>query len=202
MQDCRRQLGLGHRPLKALCRCHFFLSVVFSTMWLLSLTACSSDPRWVDEEAHEKTELLQKQYTPLIAGTWHLEHIAERVRYFERLTFLADGKLSGMRKWQTRRPVTINGEERFTDWENQELLSGTFQGTWQLHWERDEQGVGHDKIILYATFDDEAKDFVAYSSNLCFNLVGEDILRLMGNGFVKSPDGWTEYQRGYAEPNF
>ena len=68
-----------------------------------------------------------------MVGTWHYENISDTQRYFERLTFQADGTLTGMRKWQTRKPVTFDGEQRYTDWENVEL-SGTFTGTWQLRY--------------------------------------------------------------------
>ena len=60
---------------------------------------------------------LNEQYGPLMVGTWHYENISDTQRYFERLTFQTDGTLTGMRKWQTRKPVTIDGEQRYTDWE-------------------------------------------------------------------------------------
>ena len=88
---------------------------------MLSLTSCGSDePRYADQEAHEKTVKLNEQYGPLMVGTWHYENISDTQRYFERLTFQADGTLTGMRKWQTRKFVTIDGEQRYTDWENVE----------------------------------------------------------------------------------
>ena len=75
-----------------------------------SLASCGSDePRYADPEAHEKTVQLNEQYGPLMVGTWHYENISDTQRYFERLTFQADGTLTGMRKWQTRKPVTIDG---------------------------------------------------------------------------------------------
>ena len=36
-------------------------------------SCCSDEPQWADPEAHEKTEQLQKQYGPLMVGTWHYE---------------------------------------------------------------------------------------------------------------------------------
>ncbi|MCR4921991.1 MAG: hypothetical protein K5945_09875 [Bacteroidaceae bacterium] len=173
--------------------------ILFVVAALLPLASCSSDPEYKDPEAHEKTELLQARCTPLLLGTWHIEHTAERVRYFERLTFLDDGKLCGTRKCQTRRLETVDGSQRYTDWETPELLNGSFSGIWQLRWERDENGVGHEKIILYAAFDE--MDYVAYSCDVLFNLVGEDILRI--NGLAHSnADGWTEYRKGDAAPSF
>ena len=83
-----------------------------------AMTACSSDPQWVDEEAHENTEQLRELYTPIIVGTWHVEYIKDKGRFFERLTFSADGTFMGMRKWQTRELVTIDGEEQYTDWQD------------------------------------------------------------------------------------
>ena len=41
---------------------------------VLAFASCGSDePQWADPEAHEKTEQLQKQYGPLMVGTWHYE---------------------------------------------------------------------------------------------------------------------------------
>ena len=82
---------------------------LFLFLAALALTACSSDPQWADPEAHEKTVELNEQYGPLMAGTWHYEKIGERQRYFERLTFNEDGTFTGMRIWQSRQLVTIDG---------------------------------------------------------------------------------------------
>ena len=147
------------------------------------------------------TEQLRKQYTPLIVGTWHIERITDKMRYFERLTFQTDGKLSGMRKWQTRQRVTIDGEEVYTDWESVEGLEGLFSGTYQLNWERDDKGVGQEVIHLYAAFDNPESEFYAFSHNVQFGLVGDDILRFRGS-IGSNNDGWTEYQKGDAEPSF
>ena len=90
---------------------------------VLAFASCGSDePRYADPEAHEKTVQLNEQYGPLMVGTWHYENISDTQCYFERLTFQADGTLTGMRKWQTRKLVTIDGEQRYTDWENVNLL--------------------------------------------------------------------------------
>ena len=70
---------------------------------------CSDEPRYADPVAHEMTVKLNGQYGPLIVGTWHYENISDTQRYFERLTFQADGTLTGMRIWQTRKLVTIEG---------------------------------------------------------------------------------------------
>ena len=84
---------------------------------VLAFASCGSDdePRYADPEAHEKTVQLNEQYGPLMVGTWHYENISDTQCYFERLTFQADGTLTGMRKWQTRKLVTIDGEQRYTD---------------------------------------------------------------------------------------
>jgi len=43
------------------------LSILFIA---ISLNSCSSDePQWADPEAHEKTEQLREQYTPVDQGT-------------------------------------------------------------------------------------------------------------------------------------
>ena len=56
------------------------------------LASCSSDePRYADPEAHEKTVQLNEQYGQLMVGTWHCESISDTQRYFEQLTFNADG---------------------------------------------------------------------------------------------------------------
>ena len=126
------------------------MALLFSLVALV-LTACSSDPQWADPEAHEKTVELNEQYGPLMAGTWHYEKIGERQRYFERLTFNEDGTFTGMRIWQSRQLVTIDGNEQYTDWTNvlddtgwgdEAPMNGTFTGTWQLgYWNRAAQSV-------------------------------------------------------------
>ena len=88
-------------------------TIITALLALISITftSCgSSEPEWVDPEAHEKTEQLQKQYGPLMVGTWHYEKVGESQRFFEELSFKDDGTFTGMRKWQTRQLVTVNGE--------------------------------------------------------------------------------------------
>ena len=125
------------------------LSILFIA---ISLNSCSSDePQWADPEAHEKTVKLNEQYGPLMVGTWQYENISDTQRYFERLTFQADGTLTGMRKWQTRKLVTIDGEQRYTDWENVEPLEGTFSGTWKLSYYSPEGVNGAKRNCLFLT---------------------------------------------------
>ena len=168
---------------------------------VVSFVSCgSSEPEYADPEAREKTEQLKEQYTPLITGTWHYEKVGDKQRFFERLTFQADGTLTGMRKWQKRSLVTINGNQHYTDWEDVEQMNGTFTGNWRLQWERDEKGEGRDMIDLYARYDDPANEYIAYSHITPFGYADEATLRLQGYFF--DDDGWTLYQRGDAEPSF
>ena len=177
------------------------MALLFSLVALV-LTACSSDPQWADPEAHEKTVQLNEKYAPLMVGTWHYEKIGERQRYFERLTFQADGTLTGMRKWQTCKLVTIDGKEQYTDWEDVEL-SGTFTGTWQLRYWSPEGNSGEKRncLQLTATYDDAGRDYMAYSCALTFAYADATTLRIQGY-YVKAPDGWINYQRGETEPIF
>lgn len=165
------------------------------------VVSCSSEPEYADPEAHEKTEQLQQRYAPLFVGVWHTERITDKLRFFECLAFQADGKLQGVRKLHTRQLVTIDGEERYTDWEEVEGLSGAFFGTWRLRWERDDNGVGHDRIILSAGFENAGSGYTAYSHNVPFNFVNDYLLRFSGLMFSNA-GGWTEYQKGNAEPSF
>ena len=177
-------------------------TIITILLALVSLASCSSDPQWADEEAHEKTEQLRKQYTPIIAGTWHVEYIKDKGRFFERLTFSADGSFTGMRKWQTRKLVTIDDKEQYTDWEDVEL-SGTFTGTWQLRYWSPEGNSGEKRncLQLTATYDDAGRDYMAYFCTLTFAYADATILRIQGY-YVKDADGWVNYQRGTAEPSF
>lgn len=177
--------------------------LAFAMFAAFSLASCSSEAEWADSEAHEKTVLLREQYTPLIAGTWHLEHVADRVRFFESLTFNSDGTLKGMRKWQIRSLVTIDGQERYTDWQEVDGENGPFAGTWQLSWSREaEYALGGNRMMLTASFD-EARDWpspMAYSLNARFISVDEAVL-CIGGGIVRNgQDGTTTYSRGNAEP--
>ena len=180
------------KPTKAL-----FLFLV-----ALALTACSSDPQWVDPEAHEKTEQLRKQYTPIIAGTWHVEYVKDKGRFFERLTFSADGTFTGMRKWQTRKLVTIDDKEQYTDWEDVEL-SGTFTGTWQLRYWSPEGNSGEKRncLFLNAQYEGANSGHMAYSNIATFDYADETTLRFEGFYF-KDKDGWITFLRGNQEPSF
>ena len=163
----------------------------------LAFASCGSDePRYADPEAHEKTVKLNELYGPLMVGTWHYENISDTQRYFERLTFQIDGTLTGMRKWQTRKLITIEGKEQYTDWENLEL-SGTFTGTWQLKYWSPEGNSGKMRncLQLSATYDDAERDYMAYSCVLTFAYADAATLRIQGY-YVKDPDGWINYQRG------
>ena len=167
----------------------------------MTFASCSSDePQWADPEAHEKTEQLRAQYTPFIVGTWHYEKVGEKQRVFEQLTFNTDGTISGLRKWQARQVVTIDGQEQYTDWEDVPDMNGTFTGTWKLVWERNSSGVGENRIILYALWDDKDNPYIAYSHNPLFGYADATTLRFAG--LWQDSDGWTSYERDEAEPSF
>ena len=167
---------------------------------VLAFASCGSDePQWTDPEAHEKTEQLQKQYGPLMVGTWHYEKVGEKQRFFEQLTFKDDGTFMGMRKWQTRKLVTIDGEQRYTDWETLDL-SGTFIGTWSLRYWAPYGGEKRNYIELTATYDED-RDYMAYSTCLTFGYADETTLHIQGY-YVHDDDGWADYQRGEVEASF
>ena len=164
-----------------------------------SVISCSNEPEYADPEAHERTLELREQYVPKLIGTWHIERISEKQRFFEQLTFNADGTLKGKRKWQMRQLVTIDGQQRYTDWEGVEDLEGTFTGIWALSWNRDQQGIGSNRLLLWANFDSESSAYVAYSDNQYFETVDDTMLRfksIINGGKV------TTYERGEAEPSF
>ena len=178
----------------------------------LALAACSSDPEWADPEAHEKNVELQERYAPLLVGTWHVERIGEKQRYFEKLTFSDSrndivgcrGTFTGLRKWQTRQLVTINGEEQYTDWQDFMDYNGTFTGTWKLSWERDKEGApGANRLWLSAVFDENHdRTYYAYDLNALFIHADETTLSFTGGFVPNGVDGETVYTRGDAEPNF
>ena len=178
-------------------------TIITILLALVALASCSSDPQWADEEAHEKTEQLRKQYTPIIAGTWHVEYVKDKGRFFERLTFSADGTFTGMRKWQTRKLVTIDGEQRYTDWENVEPLEGTFSGTWKLSYysPEGENGEKRNCLFLNAHYEGANSGHMAYSNIATFDYADETTLRFEGFYF-KDKDGWITFLRGEAEPGF
>ena len=188
--------------------------IAFMMLAAFSLTSCGSDePRYADQEAHEKTVKLNEQYGPLMVGTWHYEKIGERHRYFERLTFKDDGTLTGYRKWQQRELVTIDGKEQYTDWKNvgqptgwgdeEGPMNGTFTGTWQLRYWSPEGNSGEKRncLQLTATYDDAGRDYMAYSNIATFDYADETTLRFEGFYF-KDKDGWITFLRGEAEPGF
>ena len=181
--------------------------LAFAVLAAFSLASCSSDePQWADPEAHEKTVQLNEQFGPQLVGTWHFERIGERQRFFERLTFETDGTLTGIRKWQKRSLVMVDGEETLTDWQDIPEENGAFAGTWKLSWERMENGGGEgvNLLSLYASWQGGA-DYVALSEDAIFGSVDAETLCMQGRSFIHlSPeeDGWIRYQRGEAEPSF
>ena len=175
--------------------------IAFAMLAAFSLASCGSDePEWADAEAHEKTEQLREQYTPFIVGTWHIERIGDKQRAFEQLTFNADGTLSGMRKWQSRQIVTIDGQEQYTDWEEVPDMNGTFKGTWSLKWERNSSGVGENRLTLLADWDDKINPVIAYGHNLLFGYADATTLQFAGHW--QNTESWTIYARGEAAPSF
>lgn len=175
--------------------------LVFVTLF----TACSNEPQWADPEAHEKTEELQKKYGPLLIGTWHLERLGERHRFFEQLTFHADNTLTGYRKWQSRSLVMVEGQEVYTDWEDVEGECSTFTGTWMLRYMSPEgpEGEKRNCLTLRASFDGDPNSPVpmAYSSSYNFNYADETTLSFQ-TYYLADADGWTYYHHGEAEPSF
>jgi hypothetical protein len=167
----------------------------------LVLVSCGSDePHWADPEAHEKTELLREQYGPLMIGTWHYGKVGESQRFFEKLSFKDDGTFTGMRKWQTRQPFTVDGELRYTDWETLEM-SGTFAGTWSLSYWAPYGGEKRNDLQLTAIYDGEDRNYMAYSTCLNFGYADEITLHIQGY-YAHDDDDWVNYQRGDAESSF
>ncbi len=178
---------------------------VFAMLAAFSLTSCSSNPEWADPEAHEKTELLREQFSKYIVGTWHIESIKDKGRYYECLTFNEDGTLKGMRKWQSRELVTIEGKKQYTDWQDVDGENGTFTGTWKLLWYREAEGApGANRLMLTADFDEERNwvSPVAYGLNARFINVDKTTLSIGGGIVHNGDDGSTIYTRGEAEPSF
>ena len=153
--------------------------LLFLLIAALAFASCGSDePRYADPEAHEKTVQLNEQYGPLMVGTWHYENISDTQRYFERLTFQGDGTLTGMRKWQTRKLVTIDGEQRYTG-----------------------NGEKRNCLLLNAHYEGANSGHMAYSNIATFDYADETTLRFEGFYF-KDKDGWITFLRGEAEPGF
>ena len=193
-------MDLSNRNMKTM---KIWRNILVMTAAILSLVSCSSDPQWADEEAHEKTEQLQKQYGPMMIGTWHYENISDTERFFEQLTFNADGTLSGMRKWQIRKVVTIEGEQRYTDWESVEPLEGTFSGTWKLSYYSPEGMAGEKRncLLLNAKYEGANSEYMAYSNIATFDYADETTLRFEGFYF-KDEEGRIVFLRGTQEPSF
>ena len=178
----------------------------FIMLAAFSLVSCSSDdPEWADPEAHEKTEQLREQYMPFIVGTWHIESIKNKGRFYECLTFNDDGTLNGIRKWQSRELVTIDGKEQYTDWQDVDGENGTFSGTWKLSWSREKEGAPGTNILeMMANFDEEHDWIspVAYGLNARFINADETTLCIRGGIVHNGDDGSTIFTRGDAEPSF
>lgn len=175
--------------------------ILAMTAAVLSLASCSSDPEYADPEAHEKTVALNEQYAPLMIGTWHYEKTGDTQRYFEELTFRADGTLTGTRKWQVRKLVTIGGEQQYTDWEDLDPLVGAFTGEWKLSYWSPEGQAGQKRNVLQLTASYDDGEYMAYSTNVDFGYADATTLRIQGL-YVRDADGWINFERGEAEPSF
>ena len=178
----------------------YLLSVIVVLTTAFSVVSCSKDPEWADPEAHEKTIQLNEKYGPLMVGTWHYENSNDKHHFIELLTFKDDGTFTGKRIWQSRKLITIDGKEQYTDWEDVEELSGSFSGKWSLrYWSPEgDDGIKRNCLNLYATYDDEpAKDYMAYSHVTDFDYANETTLRIRGI-FFNDEDGWANYQRDDA----
>lgn len=177
------------------------LTIALILLVAMAFSSCNSDePHWADLEAHEKTEQLRRQYGPLIVGTWHYDKDGENQRFFEKLSFKDDGTFTGMRKWQTRQLVTVNGEQHYTDWETLEM-SGTFTGTWSLSYWAPYGGEKCNYLQLIAKYDNEDLNYMAYSTCLIFDYADETTLHIQGY-YIHDDDGLADYLRGDAEPSF
>lgn len=178
------------------------LSLLFVIVTAFSIVSYSKDPEWADPEAHEKTIQLNEKYGPLMVGTWHYEHSSDKHRFFEILTFKNDSTFTGKRIWKSRKIVTIDGKEQYTDWEDVEPLVGTFTGKWTLrYWSPEgDSGVKRNCLVLNATFDDK-QEYMAYSYIADFDYANETTLCICGYYFNEE-DGWAKYQRGDAQPSF
>lgn len=174
---------------------------IFVILAAFSLASCGSDdPEWADPEAHEKTEQLNKQYGTVILGSWYYEHVGEKHHYTETLTFHEGGKLTGSRKWQTRSLVTIDGVQRYSDWEDLVEMSGTFTGKWRLAYWSSTGGDKHNSLILEAKYDDEENHpGIAYQNDMVFGYANEQTLSIKGVYF-NDENGWANYQRITALP--
>lgn len=90
---------------------------------------------------------------------------------------------------------------KYTDWENLSQPNGNFTGTWSLSWERNGEGMGDNRLFLYAQYaEDDIITYLPYSANVLFDHA--DATTLSFAGYWQDSDGWTSYQRGEAEPSF
>lgn len=169
--------------------------IALAMLVAFSLASCGdNDPKLTDPEAYEKTVQLNEQYVPLMVGTWHYENNGDTYRFSERLTFQADGTLTGTRNCQTRKLVTIEGEQRYTDWEDFELC-GSFSGTWMLKFWSPEGDADTRRNCLHiiANYDDE-RNYMAFPSVLTFGYANETTLHIQGY-FFHDDEGWADYLR-------
>ena len=122
-----------------------------------------------------------------------------------------DDSFTGMRIWQSRQLVTIDGNEQYTDWTNvlddtgwgdEAPMNGTFTGTWQLrYWNPEGEGsTKRNCLRLEAHYDNERK-YMAYSYVATFDYADDTTLRFQGY-YAKDEDGMVNFLRGDAEPSF
>ena len=110
--------------------------------------------------------------------------------------------MTGMRKWQRRSLVTIDGKEQYADWEDVEL-SGTFSGTWSLRYWAPDDGEKRNCLLLEADYEGDKNWELGYAYSYVANFSYADATTLCFQGYyVRDDDGWIHYKRGAAEPSF
>ena len=71
-----------------------------------------------------------------------------------------------------------------------------------MQWIRNANGVGENRIVLYAEFDDVRNEMIPYNTSTLFDLSADASVLRFRNFWYQPSEGWTDYLRGYAEPGF
>lgn len=99
------------------------------------MASCGLDPKPVDPELDSMTVLAREKYEPILTGEWYKDTtVSDKLIFQECLKLNADHSFERVIDFVSRKLVTVNGVETYTDWEHS---ADTTNGKWSLNVYRD-----------------------------------------------------------------
>lgn len=101
------------------------------------MASCGLDPKPTDPELDNARLQIREKYEPILTGEWYKDTaMSDKFIFRESLRLNADHSFTRVIDLVTRKLVTINGVETYTDWEH---LADTTEGKWDINVFRDDE---------------------------------------------------------------